>query len=167
MVMNILFVTGLVILASFFARIVDVYRKKEKRAQAYRMSFRETLDLTDIPIVTFKCGEKKLNFLLDTGASDSIINKSVTDDIKHSPTGVRNTIYGSDGNKEEVDITSIDITYRDKTYSEEFYVKDLDAAFSNLKSDFGVNLSGVLGSSFFQKYKYIIDFDEMAAYNMI
>ena len=32
MVMNILFVIGLVILASFFAKIVDVYRKKEKRA---------------------------------------------------------------------------------------------------------------------------------------
>lgn len=53
MVMNILFVIGLVILATFFAKIVDVYRKKEKRAQAYRMSFRETLDLTNIPIVTF------------------------------------------------------------------------------------------------------------------
>lgn len=167
MVMNILFVIGLVILASFFAKIVDIYRKKEKRAQACRMSFRETLDLTDIPIVTFKCGEKKLNFLLDTGASDSIINKSVTNDIKHSPTGVRNTIYGSDGNKEEVDITSIDITYRDKTYSEKFYVKDLDAAFSNLKSDLGVNLHGILGSSFFQKYRYIIDFEELAAYSVV
>ena len=45
------------------------------------MSFREALDLVGLPIVTFYQGDKKLNFLLDTGANLSVINKAALESV--------------------------------------------------------------------------------------
>ena len=109
MVTNILFVIGLVILAYLFARIVDTVRKRNKITSTDRISFRETLDLTELPIVTFRNNDKKFNFLLDTGATNSVINKSTLSDMVFNSTNKKDTIYGSDGHIEEVDIVSIDI----------------------------------------------------------
>ena len=167
MITNILFVVGVVLLASLFAKVVDKARKEDRRALADRMSFRETLDLTELPIVTFRNNDKKFNFLLDTGATNSVINKSVLTDMVSSPTGKKDTIYGSDGHREEVDIVSIGISYKDNTFDEEFYAKDLDAAFGNLKVSHGVNLHGILGNSFFQRYRYVIDFEKLVAYSAV
>lgn len=167
MITNILFVVGLVLLAALFAKVVETARKGDKKAKADRMSFRETLDLTELPIVTFRNNGKKFNFLLDTGATNSVINKSALVDMASSPTGKKDTIYGADGNREEVDIVSIGVGYKDNTFDEEFYAKDLDAAFGNLKVSHGVNLHGILGNSFFQRYRYIIDFDKLVAYSVV
>lgn len=167
MITNILFVIGLVILAYLFARIVDTIRKRNKITSTDRISFRETLDLTELPIVTFRNNDKKFNFLLDTGATNSVINKSTLSDMVFNSTNKKDTIYGSDGNIEEVDIVSIDISYIDNIFDEEFYAKDLDVAFGNLKASHGVNLAGILGNSFFQKYRYIIDFDKLVAYSVV
>ena len=51
------------------------------------MSFRESLDLADLPIVTFKQGDVKLNLILDTGANYSIIDKEVEKSITTEATG--------------------------------------------------------------------------------
>lgn len=166
MITNILFVVGLALLAALFAKIVDKARKGDKKAKADRMSFRETLDLTELPIVTFRNGDKKFNFLLDTGANSSIINKSIIKEFKHNPTSKNTTLYGADGKKEVVSIVNAGISYKDRVFDEDFIVKDLDTAFGNLKKSHGVNLSGILGNSFFQKYRYIIDFDELVAYSV-
>lgn len=165
MITNILFVVGLALLAALFAKVVDMTRKRDTRMLADKMSFKETLDLTELPIVTFRNNDKKFNFLLDTGATNSVINKSALADMVSNPTEKKDTIYGSDGNREEVDIVSIGISYKDNTFDEEFYAKDLDAAFGNLKVSHGVNLHGILGNSFFQRYRYVIDFDKLVAYS--
>lgn len=164
MITNIIFVLGIVLLAVLFANIVESLRKKSKMALADKMSFRETLDLVDLPIVTFKNNNNKINFLLDTGASNSVINKSAIDKLVYNQVDRVENIYGADGNKSLEGFISMSILYKGKTFEEEFQTADLDKAFDNLKKDSGVNLSGILGNSFFQKYKYIIDFDEMVAY---
>lgn len=166
MITNILYVVGIILLAALFAEIVSAIRKGGKNKVAARMSFKETLDLTELPIVTFRQGDKKLNFLLDTGATNSVINKSVVGEFESVPTKFKDTIYGADGNSDTVDIIEMTITYKNEQFTDLFYVWDLDGAFGNLKQKHGVNLHGVIGSSFFQKYKYIIDFDELVAYSL-
>ena len=58
------------------------------------------------------------------------------------------------------------IVYKDKEYQEDFQVIDLSKAFGVIKSESGVNLHGILGNSFFQKYKYVINFDELIVYSL-
>ena len=39
------------------------------------MSFQNSMDLAELPVVTFRQGDKKINFLLDTGSNNCIIDK--------------------------------------------------------------------------------------------
>lgn len=161
MVIDVIIVVIIAIIAGLFGNAVV----KENNRNSNKMSFRETMDLVDLPIITFKQGNNKLNFLLDTGASSSVINKSSLEFIDYKSTDKKNYVYGSEGNKFVEEFIEMVISYKDKEYTEEFIQSDLDKAFDNLKKDFGVNLVGILGNSFFQKYKYIIDFKEFAAYS--
>lgn len=168
MITNILFMIGLVLFAAFLAKMVDLYRYKGKVSAAQRMSFRETLDLTDLPIVTFKHKGKKINFLLDTGAANSIINKSVLKHMDYTSTGRFETIYGIDGvTQDKAEYVNFDVEYKDANFNEDFQAVDMSRAFGNIKSEHGVNLHGIIGNSFLSKYRYIIDFNELVAYSVI
>lgn len=163
-VLKIVFVLLLVGIATLVAYIVDLTRKKVSQN---RMSFKEIMDLCELPIVTFMNNGKKLNFLLDTGASRSVIHKGALEGLSYEPINIVGDIYGMDGKRQEVTYISMSISYKDKEYSDEFQSIDMSEPFSNLKNDYGVNLHGVLSSTFFQKYRYVLNFDKLVAYSMI
>lgn len=162
-VLKIVFVLLLVGIAAIVAYFVDLARKKTSYD---RMSFRETMDLCELPIVTFMNNGKKLNFLLDTGASKSVIHSGALEGLIYENTNKSGDVYGIDGKRKDASFINMSIEYRGKGYNEEFQSIDMSIPFSNLKADFGVNLHGILSSTFFQKYKYVLNFDELVAYSM-
>lgn len=163
-VLKILLVLLLVSIAAIAAYFVDLARKKTSYDS---MSFRETMDLCELPIVTFMNNGKKLNFLLDTGASKSVIHSGALEELIYKRTNKSGDIYGIDGKRMDVSFISMSIGYKGKNYNEEFQSIDMSIPFSNLKTDFGVNLHGILSSTFFQKYRYVLNFDELVAYSMV
>ena len=80
-VLKIVFVLLLAGIAAIVAHFADSARKKVSYDS---MSFRETMDLTGLPVVTFKQGENKFNFVLDTGAFSSIIDSRVLDKLQYT-----------------------------------------------------------------------------------
>ena len=60
----------------FVALIVNAVEDHKRNGEPH-MSFKESMDLVELPIITFYNNGKKLNFLLDTGANNSIINLSL------------------------------------------------------------------------------------------
>ena len=57
------------------------------------------------------------------------------------------------------------VTYKSQKFIDRFYISDLDEAFGAIKAETGVQIHGILGSKFFAKYKYILDFDSLIAYS--
>lgn len=163
-VLKIVFVLLLAGIAAIVAHFVDSARKKVSHSS---MSFRETMDLCELPIVTFMNNGRKLNFLLDTGASKSVIHSGALEGLTYKSINKSGDVYGMDGKRKDASFISMSIGYRGKDYNEEFQSIDMSAPFSNLKADFGVNLHGILSSTFFQKYKYVLNFDELVAYSMV
>ena len=163
-VLKIVFVLLLAGIAAIVAHFVDSARKKVSHSS---MSFRETMDLCELPIVTFMNNGKKLNFLLDTGASKSVIHSGALEGLTYKSINKSGDVYGMDGKRKDVSFINMSIEYRGKDYNEEFQSIDMSVPFSNLKADFGVNLHGILSSTFFQKYKYVLNFDELVAYSMV
>ncbi len=164
MVLKIVIILLAVVLLVIIINGAEDYCKQKKREN---MSFRETMDLCELPIVTFMNNGKKLNFLLDTGASKSVIHSEALDGLTYKSLNKSGDIYGIDGKRQDASFISMSIRYKGKDYSEEFQSIDMSIPFSNLKSDFGVNLHGILSSTFFQKYKYVLNFDELVAYSMV
>ena len=154
-------------LVAFIAFIVNLIMRARSSPEHDKMSFREAMDLVSLPIVTFKQGDIKLNFLLDTGASFSVINEGSLEGIVYSKTNMEGYLYGIEGNKTKCSYVDLNLSYKDKHYRESFQVADLSVSFGNIKESSGVVLHGILGSSFFEKYKYILDFQELVAYSKL
>ena len=162
MIFKILFI----ICVTLFVALFVTFFEDLKRSNRKKISFKEAIDLTELPVVTFIGKGRKLNFLIDTGANNSILNESVVNRMKlkcEEFEGVETNTAGGNINLNKV--TNLVIKFDDKReYDECFLVSNMDEAFNSVKEETGVLIHGILGSNFFTRNKYIIDFDSLALY---
>ena len=161
--MILLGIVGVVILVLVIAFIINTIDDIRKRDNS-KISFKEAMDLVELPVVTFYNGDTKLNFLLDTGSNVSYINNSIIPFLAHEKTGKEMNTIGIEGNKVSNQFCKMSVTYKNQVFEEEFSIADLNEAFSVVKQESGVQIHGILGSKFFERYKYVLDFKELIAY---
>ena len=154
---------GVLLIVIVIAMIINAIEDNRKKNDS-KISFRESMDLTELPVVTFYNGDKKLNFLLDTGSNVSHINSSVIHLLDHTKTDQKTDTIGMEGNKVSNDICKMTVYYRNQRFEEDFIISDLNNAFNIIKQEDGVQIHGILGSKFFEKYRYVLDFSELIAY---
>ena len=128
--------------------------------------FKESIDLINLPIVTFVNNNVKLHFLLDTGSDDSYINIDVLDKlvIKKSYNVKRDIVTGN-GSISSSQIVLMDISYKEQCFENAFVVSDMGEAFDAATGASGIKIHGILGSVFFAKYKYVLDYMKLEAYS--
>lgn len=162
MIFKIIFIILTVVCVALFITMFEDIKKSNRK----KISFKEALDLTELPVVTFISKGRKLNFLIDTGANNSILNESVADKMKlecEEFEGVETNTAGGNINLNK--IVNLVIKFDDKReYDECFLISNMDEAFNSVKAETGVMIHGILGSNFFAKHKYIIDYDSLALY---
>lgn len=129
------------------------------------MSFKESLDLAELPVVTFYQGDRKINFLLDTGSNNCIIDSSFLKNIHHTLVNQKTNLYGLEGNAQKAGVCVIKMSYKNREYEYPYIVQDMSGAFGAIKKETGVTVHGILGSKFFNEFKYVLDFDELIAYS--
>lgn len=162
MVLEIVGILLAIIILALIINGAEDYCKQKKRVN---MSFKEAMDLVDLPVITFYNNGKKFNFLLDTGATLSVIDFNVLNNFSHEELDDTGTICGMEGNKIDVSYVRALLEYKGMNYEEDFQVVDMSAAFNQVKTESGVTLSGILGSLFFKRYQYVLDFDSLIAYS--
>ena len=159
MIFEVIIILVIVVIAAIIINGVQDYDRKK-----VEMSFKESMNLTELPIVTFYNGSTKLNFLLDTGANLCVINSRSIDSLNYKKLDEKGSVFGMEGNSVDIDYISMDFTYNSKSYSSSFQVVDMQEAFDRIKQESGVTVHGILGSKFFEEYKYVLDFKELIAY---
>lgn len=162
MVLKIVVILLAVILLAIIINGAEDYCRQKKREN---MSFREAMDLVELPVVTFYNKDAKLNFLLDTGSDLSYINKSILPSLKYKEVNESRNIISVGGNSQTLGCCDMTVTYRNQKFIDRFYISNLDEAFGAIKAETGVQIHGILGSKFFAKYKYILDFESLVAYS--
>ena len=129
------------------------------------ISFKAGFDLTDMPVITLYQGDKKFNFLLDTGSTDSIIDSNILKEINYKVKNTVSNLFGMEGQTKQVRSCEITLYFGNKGYTYDYLINDMSQAFGQIKDSTGVNLHGIIGSKFFNKFKYVLDFDELIAYS--
>ena len=129
------------------------------------ISFKEVFDLIGFPIITFTQNGRKFHFLFDTGANDNIIDSNVLKYLDHEKLDGKGTLSGLGGVNSTVTACNITLKYKDTEYPFLYLVRDMKDTFDLFKKDFGIQLSGVIGTKFFAEYKYVIDFKDFIAYS--
>lgn len=169
--MDIKFWTGVCLLLVAIVGGLWLVREDKRRKSLYTpkasMSFREGLNLTGFPLVTFTNNNKVFAFLLDTGSNVSLINESALESMSYEEDESEIDLYGLDGIERTGKIIISYLTYESVSYKAHFVVTDLTPTFSQIKREHGVMLHGILGSDFFKAYEYILDFDKLIAYSKL
>ena len=131
------------------------------------ISFKEVFDLIGFPIITFTQNGKKFHFLFDTGTNHNIINSEILENIDYEEVKDNDEyiLSGMDGIKHKVGLCNITFYYKDQAYPFTYLSKDLKNTFDLFKKDYGIQLSGMIGTEFFAKYQYVIDFKDFIAYS--
>lgn len=130
-----------------------------------KLSFKESMDLTELPVITMYQGEKKFNFLLDTGSNDSILSKAASRKLKGTYADCQKTIEGL-GSVNAIRACVTTLEYKNLKFDAEFLVSEgIGDTFNSIKKATGVQIHGILGTKFLQKYKYVLDFNELIAYS--
>ena len=135
------------------------------RKQNNIISFGQGFALTELPVISLYQGNKSFNFLLDTGSNDSIIDSNIIAKIEHTMSDGESSLYGMEGNCQMVRKCNITLSYNDASYPYEYLICDMKEAFGRIKKESGVTLHGIIGSKFFNQYKYVLDFDSLIAYS--
>ena len=153
---------GIVILMALIG-IWFVFTDMKRRINSqnkYKICFKESYKRTDLPVVSLKINGKYEWFLVDSGASCNLIKQSYFDTLKNKPELIenKNGIYtGSDQIKSEY--CSFDLSYKKSRFNGEiFNIAQLNV-FDINKAKYGMDIVGIVGSPFFNKYKWAIDFE--------
>ena len=160
MILKILFVLLLVIVAAYVANKVNKIWDKQNR----KMSFRESMDLAEMPVVTFYQGENKFNFLLDTGSNLSHISIEAANKLTGQRKDATAKVTGI-GEATTSGVCRTSLSYKGAEYEIDLCITDhLTKTFAEIKKESGVQVHGIIGNQFFQKHKYILDFKNLVAY---
>lgn len=145
--------------------VVSLCESNIRKNNDRKMSFKESMDLAEMPVVTFYQGDKKFNFLLDTGSNYSHISKEAAKSIKGTMIDTKAKVSGI-GEGETSAICKTTLSYKDKDYNIDLSVTNhLTDVFADIKKETGVQVHGLIGNQFFQEHKYILDFNELVAYS--
>lgn len=155
-----------ILVAIVLAALYIAYKVTSKVDNKNSISFMETFNLTEMPIVTLLAGDTKINFLLDTGASQSYIAQSASDLVTGTEAMCGMDVTSANGtDRMTCKMIETVLSYRGRDYDVKLFVnKGLDTSFSDLKSQKGIILHGILGVDFLDRYSYVMDFEKYLAY---
>lgn len=154
----------LIISTLIIVSVATIQIFKHARIRKYTLSFRDSMDLVELPVVTFYNGHKKLNMLLDTGSTECIISKEYLKGLVYEETGASREMFGMEGKTVLNPIINSTISYSGLKFDVDFLAVDMSQAFGLIKQENGVTIHGILGSNFFTRYKYVLDFDKLMFY---
>ena len=139
--------------------------EKNNNLSLFTVSFKQGFVSPNVPIATFYQGDKKLNFLLDSGSENNVIDKKTLVGINYKILeGISTTLTGVGGTS-NTEICELTFKCDKEEYTEEFLVTDLSQAFGMIEDCHSIILHGIIGSTFLRKNNIILDFKNLAAYS--
>ena len=114
---------------------------------------------TKLPIILVEIEDKYLCFILDTGSTCSLIDRSVVEYFKDivEPVGDY-CISGIEGTKHKVDMITLPFNFEGQVYKPRFCVRPLLDAFKSIEDESGIQVHGLLGTDFLLENQWIVDF---------
>lgn len=163
--MLILEIIAAVIGTILVAIIANTFGIGDKKPKYDTISLKESMDLCNLPVITFINNGNKFHFVLDTGSSESHVSESAIANMVGEDSNRSISVQGFTGSAESVNAKVVDLIYKDKVFTTEVFVSSaLDSSFADIKQNLGVQLHGIIGSTFMKNYGYVLDFDDLIAY---
>lgn len=144
----------LLITVSILLLLVAVYVYKRKNKNT--VSFSDSFNKTDLPIITLYNDCYALNFLVDTGSTFSCIDKTLLKYLHYCETNAIREVISINGVSNSP-VILMNINDGEDCIKELFTVVDMTN--SNSANDC-ITIHGILGAPFCRNAKWVIDFNK-------
>ena len=114
-----------------------------------------------LPLLIVKAQAKNLCFLLDTGSNINVLDKRVAEFFQLSGGTVQQQQFGIDGILRITDVVEMAFALEELEYKADFSVIDLSSAFGKVEAESGIQIHGLLGCSFMEQQKWVLDFENL------
>ena len=152
------------LIITFLAILINGIEDYNEKNRLNKESFANTSGEMKFPIITFSNNNRLFNFLIDTGASYSVIDSAILDEFDYKVIeDAKGTTYGIDGNLVNVSYILANLKLGNNEFKEAFQVMRVPA-FDNLKEKNNIIIVGILGSVFLDRYNFMVDFSD---YNLV
>ena len=128
------------------------------------VSLNSILSKLGLPLLIVKAQAKNLCFLLDTGSNINVLDKKVAEFFQLSSGTVQRQQFGIDGTLQITDVVEMTFSLEEREYKAAFSVMDLSSAFGKVEEESGIQIHGLLGCSFMEQQKWILDFEKLCLY---
>ena len=149
----------MVVLAIISFTVVYLYYKRCR----FKFPFKDTMGESGLPIVSFEQNGKTFNFLLDSGADNSVLDASSLTKLNYVKLEGNRCVYGIDSNPVQTSFVGVKLFSRNHRFIEVFQVFDV-YALKKIADEHNIEVVGVLGSAFLRKYGFLIDYKQLKAY---
>lgn len=145
-------------------RYLRIYKRLIVDKKGKFISFKESINSMDIPIIKVTIKDKVYPFLIDTGASVSYINAEFFMDYAELVTTLEleHSFISISGEKKDTKACTVPFSIRGIKFNEEVF-SAINIPY--ISKEYGnIHLGGILGMDFLRKHKCIIDLDELVIY---
>lgn len=118
----------------------------------------------NLPLIFLKAQAKHLCFLLDTGSNINVLDKRVAEFFRISESPIRQKQFGIDGTLKTSAVVEMAFSLEEREYKANFSVMDLSSAFGKVEEESGIQIHGLLGCSFMEQQKWVLDFEKLCLF---
>ena len=121
------------------------------------------LEKAGLPLILTTDNPKNLCFLIDTGSTNDVIFDFVYEHFKDyfTLTAENQNIMGIDGSLKPSIIVNVDLQFEDLSYKAPFVILEANDAITQVQTETGIQIHGVLGIPFLMENKCLIDFNRL------
>lgn len=158
--MFILEVLIMLVVVFVIATIINGIEDYYTRNSLVKLSFTDNMGRLNLPIVSLTNNGQSFNFLIDTGATFSVIDSNALDKLAYTKVETTGNAYGVDGNIIPVEYARIELNHKKTKFVDEFQIMRVDA-FDNIKESDKIEIVGILGSTFLKRYDFTINYKDL------
>lgn len=126
-----------------------------------KILLQQSLIQVGLPLLIVKAQAQYLCFLLDTGSNINVLDKRVAEFFQLSGGTVQQQQFGIDGTLQITDVVKLTFSLEEREYKADFSVMDLSSAFGKVEEESGIQIHGLLGCSFMEQQKWVLDFEKL------
>lgn len=117
-----------------------------------------------LPLIIVKVQARNLCFLLDTGSNINALDQRVAELFQLSESSTLQRQFGIDGKLQTSKIVELSFSLEEREYIADFSVMNLSSAFEKVEDETGIQIHGLLGCSFMEQQKWVLDFEKLCLF---
>ena len=107
-----------------------------------------------LPLLIVKAQAKNLSNI-------NVLDKSVVEFFQLSSGTAQQHQFGIDGTLRTTNVVEMTFSLEEREYKAAFSVMDLSSAFGKVEEESGIQIHGLLGCSFMEQQKWVLDFEKL------